>query len=114
MKNTLLISVLVLFSINTQAGIFGQNEGTAVHIEKQRPMEMDRENTAGLNNKTRTSQQTDSILKCWQYGRLLFEENNWRKGQFGSSNGKMFNGITEYGKTFSIVNMGDTVCYIRE
>ena len=112
MKKQLLISMIFILSSSfVQAGFFNTN---APVVEKQRTVEEDRENTAGMKKSHRTVSHKKSVIKCWQYGRLLFEEENWRKGNFNKTNNKVFNGMTNYGKPFSLIGMGETFCYIRE
>lgn len=114
MKKQLILSALLVCTANvTQAGLFGGDDDSPVNVEQQRPGDMGRENTAGIKANARKSHYTESVVKCWQGGEVLFEEKNWRGAKVNKAN-QIFKGKTKHGNPFYMVGVGETFCYIRE
>ncbi|GEM_PF-3765101 len=73
-----------------------------------------REPTAGLP-KASFEQPPRWVIKCWQWGRLIFEERNWQPGAqaFASLRGWVFKGGSGGYDHLYLASFGETFCFIK-
>jgi len=91
--------VLAIATCTASAGVVNKE------LEK-----MVEENSARL-----ASDPNRSSLRCWQHGKLLFEEVDWRAFNLADNkNVTTFSHKTLRNQTLSLVDLGETVCVYRK
>jgi len=103
MKNTrikiILLAVFVVIASSASAGVVNKE------LEK-----MVEENSAKL-----ASDPDRSSLRCWQHGKLLFEEVDWRSFDINDKKNVLtFAHKTLRNQSLSLVDFGETVCVYRK
>ncbi len=79
--------------------------------ENQRPPGEDELPTA-KNSSQRV--RASSVIKCWQDGRLIFNEHNWKPaGQSGISD-TLFNSNSDPHARLQLMQFGDTFCMLKD
>jgi len=95
----MVVSVLAIATCTASAGVVNKE------LEK-----MVEENSARL-----ASDPNRSSLRCWQHGKLLFEEVDWRSFNLNDKkNVVTFTHKTLRNQTLSLVDLGETVCVYRK
>jgi hypothetical protein len=82
--------------------------------EKQRPTTGDQElATTSVSNGS--DRGVSSVLRCWQDGRLIFEETNWRPGRAGAGlPGSILKSSDAQFDTLRLSAFGnETFCYLK-
>lgn len=100
MRKTLLViaASLLLLTGNTSAGV--------VNKEMEKLMAEPGPSTSDPNR---------SSLRCWQYGKLLFEEMDWRGDSLTDKKDVLsFAHVSLRNQTLSLVDLGETVCLYRK
>ena len=93
----LIISVIAILTFtNVDAGV----------TNTQREKNMDKGNSESTEIKV-------SRLRCWQEGKLLFEEQGWRSLTLNNKNNVLPFTHSETADRLSVINMGDTLCVFK-
>ena len=94
-----LLGLLAIASFTSSAGVVNKE------LEK-----MVEENSSRL-----ASDPNLSSLRCWQKGKLLFEEVDWRAFNLGDKKNILtFSHKTLRNQTLSLIDLGETVCVYRK
>jgi hypothetical protein len=56
--------------------------------------------------------QSDSIMQCWQYGRLIMDERNWEARNLDSSGPQLYSSAGRHAK-MRLMQFGDTFCALK-
>jgi hypothetical protein len=56
--------------------------------------------------------QSDSIMQCWQYGRLIMDERDWEARNLDSSGPLLYSGTGRHAR-MRLMHFGDTFCALR-
>ena len=56
--------------------------------------------------------QSDSIMQCWQYGRLIMDERDWEARNLDSSGPLLYSGTGRHAR-MRLMQFGDTFCALR-
>lgn len=78
--------------------------------ERQRPA-TDREMPTSQNNSTRN--QARSVLKCWQYGKLIVEERDWMPGKRSNLPGPVLHARGGRFDSLQLGDFGETFCFLK-
>jgi len=96
---TALLGVLAIATCTASAGVVNKE------LEK-----MVEENAARL-----ASDPDRSSLRCWQYGKLMFEEVDWRAFNLSDKKNVVnFSHKTLRNQTLSLIDLGETFCVYRK
>ena len=56
--------------------------------------------------------QSDSIMQCWQYGRLIMDERDWEARNLDSSGPLLYSGTGRHAR-MRLMQFGDTFCSLK-
>lgn len=95
----LLVGLIAIGTCNASAGV----------INKELEQLVDESNAQLHSDPNR------STLRCWQHGKLLFEEADWRSFNIKDQKNVLnFTHKTLRNQSLSLVNFGETVCLYRK